>query len=121
MGPFNGIEAIPSRFQFATVVARRARNLQGGAQPLLVSASRNFPRIAEQEAMAGLLDFYVLPLEPKVIAERPMAPSPADIRNGSLTSGIRSESLAATAGLDGWRWSLSPGRSGLRPCGGSWG
>ena len=60
MGPYKGIEDIPNRFQFATVVARRARTLQGGAPPLLPPTSRSFPRIAEDEAMAGLLDFVVL-------------------------------------------------------------
>lgn len=65
MGPFAGIEEILNRFQFATVVFRRARRLYGGAPPLMPPDSRNFNRIAQQEAMAGLLDFSVLPPEPK--------------------------------------------------------
>lgn len=57
MGPFASIEDLPSRYQFVHVVARRARKLQGGARPLKAVTSRKPTRIAQQEAMAGLLDF----------------------------------------------------------------
>ncbi|HEY7839018.1 MAG TPA: DNA-directed RNA polymerase subunit omega [Terriglobales bacterium] len=56
-GPFTSIEDVPSRYLFMHVVARRARKLQGGARPLLPPSSRKATRIAQQEAMKGLLDF----------------------------------------------------------------
>ena len=57
MGPFTSIEAIPSRYQFVHVVARRARKIQGGARPLVPPSSRKPTRVAQQEAMSGLLEF----------------------------------------------------------------
>ncbi|HXR97596.1 MAG TPA: DNA-directed RNA polymerase subunit omega [Terriglobales bacterium] len=57
LGPFVSIEDVPSRYQFVHVVARRARKLQGGARPLVAPNSRKPTRIAQQEAMAGVLDF----------------------------------------------------------------
>ena len=56
-GPFSSIESIPSRYQFVHVVARRARKLQNGARPMGPSHSRKPTRIAQQEAIAGLIDF----------------------------------------------------------------
>ena len=57
LGPFVSIEDVPSRYQFVHVVARRARKLQGGARPLVAPNSRKPTRIAQQEAMTGMLDF----------------------------------------------------------------
>ncbi|MGH9487655.1 MAG: DNA-directed RNA polymerase subunit omega [Terriglobales bacterium] len=59
-GPFKSIEDVPSRYQFVHVVARRARKLQGGAHPLITPQSRKPTRIAQQEAMGGLLEFTFL-------------------------------------------------------------
>ncbi|MGH9475888.1 MAG: DNA-directed RNA polymerase subunit omega [Terriglobales bacterium] len=59
-GPYTSVEDVPSRYKFVHVVARRARKLQGGAPPLLASASRKFTRIAQQEAMSGLLEVTTL-------------------------------------------------------------
>ena len=59
IGPFAGIDEIPNRYRFATLVFRRARRLQGGAPPLMPPESHNCSRVAQQEAMAGLLDFSV--------------------------------------------------------------
>lgn len=56
-GPFVSIEDVPSRYQFVHIVARRARKLQSGARPLLPPSSRKATRIAQQEAVSGLLDF----------------------------------------------------------------
>ncbi|HUX68184.1 MAG TPA: DNA-directed RNA polymerase subunit omega [Terriglobales bacterium] len=64
LGPFASIEDVPSRYQFVHVVARRARKLQGGARPLLPPSSRKPTRVAQQEAMAGLLDFTLAQAAP---------------------------------------------------------
>jgi len=56
MGPFRSIEEVPSRYQFVHIVARRARKLQGGSRPLLNSPSRKPTRVAQHEAMSGVLE-----------------------------------------------------------------
>ncbi len=61
MGPFRSIEEVPSRYQFVHIVARRARKLQGGSRALLNSPSRKPTRVAEHEAMAGLLEVVAPP------------------------------------------------------------
>jgi len=63
-GPFVSIEDVPSRYQFVHVVARRARKLQGGARPLVNPLSRKPTRVAQQEALAGLLDFVLINQHP---------------------------------------------------------
>lgn len=61
LGPFNSIEDVPSRYQFVHVVARRARKIQGGSRPLVPpTSSRKATRMAQQEAMSGLLDFTLV-------------------------------------------------------------
>lgn len=69
MGPFTSIEEVPSRYQFVHVVARRARKLQNGARPQVSTVSRKHTRIAQQEAMAGVLDFILVTEEPPAEAE----------------------------------------------------
>ena len=69
MGPFTSIEDVPSRYQFVHVVARRARKLQSGARPLVASISRKYTRVAQQEAMAGALDFTLVTAAPPVEGE----------------------------------------------------
>ncbi|MGH9520758.1 MAG: DNA-directed RNA polymerase subunit omega [Terriglobales bacterium] len=71
LGPFHSIEDVPSRYQFVHVVARRARKLQSGVRPLVNPNSRKPTRIAQQEAMAGLLDFTLL--TPATAGEEPAA------------------------------------------------
>jgi DNA-directed RNA polymerase omega subunit len=73
MGPFRSIEEVPSRYQFVHIVARRARKLQGGSRPLLNSPSRKPTRVAQHEAMAGVLE-VVTP--PKIEAEEVPTSSP---------------------------------------------
>lgn len=73
MGPFVSIEDVPSRYQFVHVVARRARKLQNGSRPLMPAGSRKHTRIAQQEAMSGLLDFTLI--QPAGAAEGEAAPA----------------------------------------------
>lgn len=72
MGPFRSIEDVPSRYQFVHIVARRARKLQAGARSLINSPSRKPTRVAEHEAMAGLLDVVTPPAVEE--AEEPRSP-----------------------------------------------
>lgn len=51
---------IDSKFRYILVAAKRARQLQGGARPLVQTQSRKVTRIAQQEVGAGLVPFEIL-------------------------------------------------------------
>ena len=51
---------LDSKFRFILVAARRARQLQGGAKPLLQTATKRSTRVAQQEVGAGLVPIEVL-------------------------------------------------------------
>lgn len=57
MAAYNSIEDVPSRYELVHVIARRARKLQSGARPMLTSVSRKPTRIAQHEAMSGLIQY----------------------------------------------------------------
>jgi DNA-directed RNA polymerase subunit omega len=46
---------LDSKFRFILVAARRARQLQAGAKPLVQTPSKRMTRIAQQEVGAGLV------------------------------------------------------------------
>jgi len=46
---------LDSKFRFILVSARRARQLQSGAKPLIQTASKRPTRVAQQEVSAGLV------------------------------------------------------------------
>jgi DNA-directed RNA polymerase subunit omega len=48
---------IDSKFRFILVAAKRARQLQAGARPLIQTQSKKVTRIAQQEVGAGLVPF----------------------------------------------------------------
>jgi DNA-directed RNA polymerase subunit omega len=54
---------LDSKFRFILVAARRARQLQGGAKPLIQTATKRSTRVAQQEVGAGLvpIELVVLP------------------------------------------------------------
>jgi DNA-directed RNA polymerase subunit omega len=51
---------IDSKFRFILIAAKRARQLQAGARPLIQTQSKKVTRIAQQEVEAGLVPFEVL-------------------------------------------------------------
>jgi DNA-directed RNA polymerase subunit omega len=53
---------LDSKFRFILVAARRARQLQGGAKPLLQTATKRSTRVAQQEVGAGLVPVELMPL-----------------------------------------------------------
>jgi DNA-directed RNA polymerase subunit omega len=53
---------LDSKFRFILVAARRARQLQGGAKPLIQAPTKRSTRVAQQEVGAGLVPIEVLPL-----------------------------------------------------------
>src|SRR5258707_5036637 len=55
------VEGVESKFRFVHVAARRARQLMGGMPAMLESTSRKPTRIAEEEGLAGLIEYEVTP------------------------------------------------------------
>ncbi len=52
-----------SQFRFILVAAKRARQLQSGARPLVQTPSKKPTRVAQQEVEAGLVPFELVELE----------------------------------------------------------
>lgn len=52
-----------SKYRTVHVAARRARQLQSGANPLIASRSTKACRVAQDELRAGMVD-YVVPAAP---------------------------------------------------------
>jgi len=53
-------QKIDSKFRYILVAAKRARQLQAGARPLIQSTEKRLTRIAQQEVTAGLVPFELL-------------------------------------------------------------
>ena len=53
-------QKIDSKFRYILVAAKRARQLQAGARPLIQSTAKRLTRVAQQEVMAGLVPFELL-------------------------------------------------------------
>ncbi len=51
-----------SKFRFILVAAKRARQLQAGARPLVQTPSKKVTRVAQQEVAANLVPFEILEL-----------------------------------------------------------
>ena len=64
------IEGFDSNYRYILVAARRARQLQGGAPPVITTPSRKPCRIAQDEIKAGKVKWLIpeLPKLPEVIA-----------------------------------------------------
>jgi len=62
------MEGFDSNYRYILVAARRARQLQGGAPPVIETASRKPCRIAQDEIRAGKVK-WVVPELPKVATE----------------------------------------------------
>jgi len=62
------MDGFDSNYRYILVAARRARQLQGGAPPVVDSGSRKPCRIAQDEIRAGKVK-WVIPEIPKSAAE----------------------------------------------------
>jgi len=51
---------VDSKFRFILVAAKRARQLQAGARPLIQTQSKRVTRVAQQEVAASLVPFEIL-------------------------------------------------------------
>jgi DNA-directed RNA polymerase subunit omega len=56
-------QGIESKFRFILVAAKRARQLQAGAKPLIQTPSKKVTRVAMQEVEAGLIPIELLEVE----------------------------------------------------------
>ena len=63
------IDGFDSNYRYILVAARRARQLQGGAPPVIDTHSRKPCRIAQDEIRAGKVK-WVIPELPKTVAEQ---------------------------------------------------
>jgi DNA-directed RNA polymerase subunit omega len=54
---------LDSKFRFILVAAKRARQLQSGAKPLIQAPTKRSTRVAQQEVGAGLVPIEIVPLE----------------------------------------------------------
>lgn len=61
------IEGFDSNYRYILVAARRARQLQGGAPPVIETSSRKPCRIAQDEIKAGKVK-WVIPEVPRSAA-----------------------------------------------------
>jgi DNA-directed RNA polymerase subunit omega len=68
------IEGFDSNYRYILVAARRARQLQGGAPPVIDTSSRKPCRIAQDEIRAGKVK-WLIPEMPR---------SPAELANETL-------------------------------------
>jgi DNA-directed RNA polymerase subunit omega len=55
------VDNIDSKFRFILIAAKRARQIQGGAKPLIPTSSRKPTRIAQEEMRHGLVKFELIP------------------------------------------------------------
>lgn len=62
------IKGFDSNYRYILVAARRARQLQSGAKPLVETISRKPCRIAEQEIQASMIK-WIIPEKPKSAVE----------------------------------------------------
>jgi DNA-directed RNA polymerase subunit omega len=75
------IEGFDSNYRYILVAARRARQLQGGAPPVIDTHSRKPCRIAQDEIRAGKVKWII----PEI------AKSPADAVNDLLDKAMGAE------------------------------
>ena len=64
---------LDSKFRFILVAAKRARQLQSGAKPLVQASARRPTRVAQQEVGAGLVPIEIIPLATMEKANRKKA------------------------------------------------
>jgi DNA-directed RNA polymerase subunit omega len=57
-----GNQSDESKFRMILLAAKRARQVQSGAKPLVHSPARKATRIAQEEFKAGVLPYEVVPL-----------------------------------------------------------
>jgi len=70
---------VDSKFRFILLAAKRARQLQAGAKPLIHTSSRKHTRVALEEMKAGALKWeYLTDSRTERVAEQEASASPRD-------------------------------------------
>lgn len=66
---------IDSKYRMILMAAKRARQLQGGAKPLVHTTSRKTTRVAQEELNAGVVKFeYLHPVITDALSKETPAP-----------------------------------------------
>jgi DNA-directed RNA polymerase subunit omega len=52
-----------SKYRFILLSAKRARQLQGGARPMIQTSIKRFTKVAQLEVLAGMVPFENLQVE----------------------------------------------------------
>ena len=65
-------QGFDSNYRYILVAARRARQIQGGARPLVNTHSRKPCRIAQDEVQAGKVGFIIGESKPAAVAASEM-------------------------------------------------
>ncbi len=68
-------DKVDSKYRFILVAAKRARQLQGGAKPLVHTTARKPTRIAQEELRAGVIQYEVLAPPSKEEPQPPQEPA----------------------------------------------
>lgn len=58
-------QGMDSKFRYILVAAKRARQLQSGARPLIQTPTKKTTRVAQQEVLAGLVPIEIPEVEAK--------------------------------------------------------
>jgi DNA-directed RNA polymerase subunit omega len=53
-------QTMDSKFRFILIAAKRARQLQAGAKPLVQTQTKKVTKVAQMEVEAGLVPFEIL-------------------------------------------------------------
>ncbi len=64
------IGSVDSKFRFVIIAAKRARQLLKGAKPKIKSKSHNDIIIAQEEVLAGVVEYEILPVAADEVIER---------------------------------------------------
>jgi DNA-directed RNA polymerase omega subunit len=55
------IGTVDSKFRFIILAAKRTRQLQAGARPMIASQARKFTQVSREEIAQGLVKYDILP------------------------------------------------------------
>jgi DNA-directed RNA polymerase subunit omega len=62
------VQGFDSNYRFILVAARRARQIQGGARPMVETNSRKPCKVAREEIVAGKVQ-WIIPEKPKTAVD----------------------------------------------------
>jgi len=62
-------DALGNKFEFIAIAAERCRQLQRGARPRIETDSRKWVTVAQEEVLAGVIEFSYGPFPEEIITE----------------------------------------------------